>query len=89
MVVQFRWNDWNLEHLAKHGCDYREAESVVRRPSRGFPRKIGDGKWLVEGRGQGDRLLKVIYIFSPPGVIYVIHAMPLRIGRRHRRKRRR
>jgi uncharacterized DUF497 family protein len=73
---RFRWNDWNREHVRKHGCTAVEAEAVVRNGGRGYPRKIGQGKYEVIGRGQGGRSIRVIFIFSPPGVVYVIHAMP-------------
>ena len=80
--MRFRWNAWNLEHATKHGCTVDEIESVVRNAGRGYPRKLGDGKYLVEGRGTGDRFVEVIFIYSPPQTIYVIHAMPLsRSGR--------
>jgi hypothetical protein len=26
---EFRWNEWNVEHLAKHGVEPWEAEHVV------------------------------------------------------------
>jgi hypothetical protein len=87
-TVEFRWNDWNRENATKHGCAIDEIESVVRRGGRGFPRFIGDGKFLVCGRGIGDRMIEVIYIRDPaPAVtIYVIHAMPLTLRRRRGRK---
>jgi hypothetical protein len=73
---RFRWNEWNLEHVQKHGCTPIEVESAVRHGGRGYPRKIGEAKYEVVGRGQAGRLVRVIFIFSPPGVVYVIHAMP-------------
>ena len=46
-----------------------------------------DGKFLVCGRGTGDRMIEVIYVRDPsPAVsIYVIYAMPLTLRRRRRR----
>jgi hypothetical protein len=35
----FRWVEWNTLKIAKHGVSIREAEHVVRRASRPFPRK--------------------------------------------------
>jgi hypothetical protein len=59
-----------------------EIEAVASRPGRGYPRKIGDGKYLVEGRGIGGRFVEVIYVLDDDGVVYVIHAVPLsRSGR--------
>jgi hypothetical protein len=73
----FRWNQWNLDHATKHGCTIGEIESVVRRAGRGFPRKIGDEKRLVIGRGTGGRFVQVIFLLDEDGTTYVIHAMPL------------
>jgi uncharacterized DUF497 family protein len=84
--MEFRWNDWNLDHATKHGCTIAEIESVVRRPGRGYPRKWGDEKWRVEGRGQGDRPMEVVYLIDPDDTIYVIHAMPLTTRRRRGRR---
>jgi len=78
----FRWNDWNREHATQHGCSIPEIESVVRSAGRGFPRKHGKGKWLVQGRGAGGRMIQVIYLISPPPFVFVIHAMPLTTRRR-------
>ncbi len=46
-------------------------------PVADFPRKTGNGKFEVIARGRGGRFVRVIFIYSPPGVVYVIHAMPL------------
>ena len=59
-----------------------EIESVVRNAHRGFPRKAGNGKWLVEGLGTGGRIVRVIYLRDEDGRAFVIHAMPLTTRRR-------
>jgi uncharacterized DUF497 family protein len=79
-VKNFSWHDWNLDKIAKHGVSVEEAERVVRNARRPYPRKIGEGKWLVEGRGQGDRVVKAIYVIDPEETLFIIHAMPLRRG---------
>ena len=83
----FRWNEWNREHATRHGCTIDEIESVVRRGGRGFPRKIGNGKYQVVGRGSGNRMVEVVYIRDPQpaDTLYVIHAMPLTLRRRRGR----
>jgi len=83
---EFRWNEWNLEHATTHGCTVEEIESVVRRGGRGFPRKTGGGKWVVQGRGTGDRVVEVIYVLDSDDTTYVIHAMPLTTRRRRRQR---
>lgn len=74
--MQFRWIDWNRDHVVEHGVDPEEAERVVRQARPPFPRKIEEDKWLVIGRGRGDRFLQVIYILDPDETIFIIHARP-------------
>jgi len=85
--MDFRWNEWNLEHIARHGVAPDEAEAAIRSARRPFPRKIEDEKWFVWGRGRGGRFLQVIYVLDPDETIYIIHARPLN-DREKRRLRR-
>lgn len=77
MKHRFRWNQWNIEHVQKHGCTPAEAEMVVCNPARGYPRKIGDNRLKVIGRGQAGRWVHVVYAIDPPPLVFIIHAMPL------------
>jgi hypothetical protein len=52
-MMDFRWNDWNVEHIAEHGVSPEEAESVVRAARRLYPRKIHEDKWLAWGPRYG------------------------------------
>lgn len=74
---QFRWIEWNIEKVEKHGVMPTEAESVIRHAGRGWPEDVGDGKQMVQGRGQGGRFVQVVYALDDDGTIFVIHAMPL------------
>lgn len=78
----FRWNPWNREPAAKHGCTISQIEFVVRHARRGFPRKIADEKRLVVGRTPHGELIRVIFVLDPDRTTYVIHAMPVRARRR-------
>ena len=69
MRIVFSWNRANIAHIAKHAVKPHEAEYVVRRSGRGFPRKIGSGKFLVKGRTRSGRQLQVIYIHPLPDEI--------------------
>ena len=82
MSEGFRWNQWNLEHATKHGCTVAEIESLARNPGRGYPRHIGNDKYLVVGRGQGGRFIRVVYVIDDDGPLFPIHAMPLTTRRR-------
>lgn len=87
--MDFRWNQWNVEHIAKQGVSPDEAEIVIQHARRPFPRKIEDDKWLVRGRGYGGRWLQVVFVRDDDDAAFVIHARPLteREKRRLRRKR--
>jgi len=88
--MDFRWNDWNVEHIGMHGVSSDEVEMTVRCAHSPFPRKIEDDNWLVWGRGQGGRLLQVIFVLDEDDTVFVIHARPLtdKEKRRLRRKNR-
>ena len=77
LMLEFRWNDWNLDHATRHGVSPEEAEAVVEATRPPFPEQIGDDKILVMGRGKGGRFVQVIYGLDEDGSLYVIHAMPL------------
>ncbi len=75
--MPFRWNDHNVSHLAEHGIRASEAEFIIRQARAPFPRPIGNEKHLIWGQAPDGAYLQVIFIYSPPGVIYVIHARPM------------
>jgi uncharacterized DUF497 family protein len=90
-MYAFRWNEWNVEHIGRHGLAPAEAEYVVDRARAPYPQRLGAGRFLVVGRTAGGAYVQVVYVFDPPGVVFVIHARPLRERekRRWRRRRRR
>lgn len=90
MAYEFRWNDWNVDHIARHGVTPNEAEEVVNRARRPWPRVMGDGRFIVLGQTDDGRYLQVAYVFDPDDTVFVIHARPLtnREKRRYRRRNR-
>ncbi|HET6249779.1 MAG TPA: hypothetical protein VFE47_18965 [Tepidisphaeraceae bacterium] len=58
----FYWDDYNVEHIAEHGIEPDDAEFVVRRASRPYPRRTSGVKWLVRGRTRDGRMIQVIYV---------------------------
>jgi len=78
-MADFRWIDWNVQHLAEHGVTPEEAEYVVRHPVRGYPRKHRRG-YLVWGRTPSGRWLQVAFAREEgvtPARFFVFHARPL------------
>ena len=47
--MDFRWNDWNEEHIQRHGVEPEEAEEVILRAKSTFPLAQDDEKYLVWG----------------------------------------
>jgi uncharacterized DUF497 family protein len=88
--MEFRWNEWNVEHIGVHGVSPAAAETTVRNAARPFPRKSGEDKWLVWGRDESGRCLQVVFVWDDDESIFVIHARPLtkREKRRFRRRKR-
>lgn len=77
MGMEFRWNQWNVDHATQHGVGVVEIESLLDAARAPFPEYRGDGKWLVQGRGMGGRFIQAIYLLEDEGSAYVIHARPL------------
>jgi hypothetical protein len=88
-MYDFRWIDWNVDHIARHGVTPGEAEYVVNRARRPFPRRIEDDKRLVWGNTPDGTYLQVIYVLDPDGTVFVIHAMPMTENQRRQLRRRR
>ena len=79
--------DWNVQKCLGHHVAPAEAEEVVRRARRPYPRKIGDEKTLVCGQTEAGRYLQVVYLIDEDDAVFVIHAMEL-TGARKRNYRR-
>jgi uncharacterized DUF497 family protein len=86
--VDFRWNEWNTEHVAQHGIEAEAAEHVVEEAKAPYPRRIGEDKLLVWGPDPAGEPLQVIFVLDEDGSAYVLHARPLteREKRRYRRQ---
>jgi uncharacterized DUF497 family protein len=87
--MQFRWNEWNIEHVVRHGVDPDDAERAVVRAQQPYPRHRGDGKWLVWADDRAGRPLQVVFVLDDDDAIYVIHARPLTRREKARFKRER
>jgi len=77
--MQFRWIDWNIEHIAQHGIAPEDAEWVVCHPASGYPRKHR-GALVVWGRTAAGRWLQVAFSRDEDAagnVVFVFHARPL------------
>lgn len=74
---EFRWIEWNADHIGEHGVLPEEAEYVVRHAKPPWPRREGDEKYRVRGQTAYGEWLQVVYSFEPDKTIFVLHARPL------------
>lgn len=86
--MEFRWNHWNIEHVAKHGIAPAEAEFIVERARRPYPEMAGDGKRYVAGQTADGLYAQVIYLLDPDGTVFIIHARPLNDSEKRKFRRR-
>jgi uncharacterized protein len=90
MGYGFRWNQWNIQHIARHGISPDAAEQVVIHARRPYPSYEGDGRFLVRGQTDGGQYLQVVYVVDDDGeTFYVIHARPLTESEKRNLRRRR
>jgi uncharacterized DUF497 family protein len=86
--MEFRWNDWNEEHIARHGMTPEEAEYLVEHKRRPYPQMIGDGKWIVVGQTSAGVFAQVVFRLDDDRTVYVIHCRPLNDAEKRRFRRR-
>ena len=86
--MEFRWNEWNLEHATQHGMSVDEIEALIEAARSPYPEDVGLGKFMVVGRGSGGRFIQVVYVVDEDETLYVIHARCL-LDQEKRRFRRR
>lgn len=66
MAFVFAWDEWNKEHVTKHGSNAADAKYVIQHAQDPFPRELGDGKYLVWGQTPAGDHLEVIFAFKLP-----------------------
>ena len=86
-VRAFDWDDWNVNHVARHGLEPHEVEAVCR--SDIFVRRGREGCYLIYGRTSAGRYLTVVLRSRGQGVGRVITARDMTDNERrlyHRRR---
>ena len=88
--MDFRWNEWNEDHVGRHGIQPEAAEHVVETARTPFPRRIDDDKWLAWGQDMSGQLLQVIFVVDEArSEVFILHARRLTEAERRRYRRRR
>jgi uncharacterized DUF497 family protein len=60
-MAEFRWNDWNLEHIGRHGVQAEEAEWIVDHFVAG---DAGEDKYKAWGQTAAGRYLQVVFVLD-------------------------
>lgn len=71
-IKRLRWNEWNIEHIQRHGVSQNEVEEVCY--SKHFAIKSGRGKMALWGQTVDGRYLLVILVIEEYGDFYPISA---------------
>jgi len=60
----FLWDDFNREHIGKHGVDQEEAVKVIENAMAPFPKEIGGDKFIVMGPDRRGRIIEVVFTYK-------------------------
>jgi uncharacterized DUF497 family protein len=88
-VFDFKWIEWNIDHIARHGVEPEEAEWVVNHAHRPYPERTARDKYVVRGQTETGQYLEVVYVIEPDDRVFVITARPLKDNEKRRYRRRR
>ena len=59
----FAYDNWNRQHVSKHGVQQADAEFVVEHAKPPYPQRIEEGKFIVYGPDRAGRILEVAFAF--------------------------
>lgn len=72
-IKRLIWDDWNVEHIARHGVSPQEVEEVCHGEYISF--KSYDQRFQIIGSTNSERILTIILDPEPEeGVYYVVTA---------------
>lgn len=71
-IVRIAWDDWSIDHIARHGVMQDEVEEVVAAAM--FITRGRDDTYRVIGRTIGGRYLTMVIAPRGGGVFYVVTA---------------
>ena len=74
-IVSFEWDDWNIEHIAKHSVTPQEVEEACYNQS--IIRRTKDSLYLIYGQTDAGRYLLIVVRHKSKDMIYVITARPM------------
>ena len=71
-INEFQWDNWNIEHIAKHAVNSQEVEEACYR--KPLIKKSKDGLYIVYGQTHAGRYLFIVIKYNPQGLVYTITA---------------
>lgn len=90
-IDELLWDDWNEDHIAKHGVDPAEVEDAVFDPSSMVLRTRGteQRRYIILGLTEAGRYLLVVLELAGRGGAYPVTARDMTDDEKHRFKTRR
>jgi len=76
-MYEFRWNDWNLDHIAEHGMVPEDVEWIVNHAQPPYPERSRRNTYLVRGQTYDGYYMQVAFLLEDGNSVFVIHARPL------------
>ena len=84
------WDDWNEEHIARHGVEVEEVEEVLAGMfALPFIQRARQGTYRALGQAADGRYLAIFFAVRSPGRVYPITArdMDMKERRTYQRQR--
>ena len=88
-MFDFKWIEWNIDHIERHGVLPEDAEWVVNHTRRPYPQRAAHDKCVVRGQTEAGQFLEVVYVIEPDDRVFVITARPLKDNEKRQFRRRR
>lgn len=71
-IAGFEWNDWNIEHIDKHGVTPQETEEACY--NQPVSRKAKQRLYILYGQTDAGRYLFIVFRYISGDIVYVITA---------------
>jgi len=72
IIGKLIWDEWNIEHIARHSVEPEEVEEVCR--SKNLFTKGRSGSYKMVGQTENGRYLTIILSLRPKGNFYPFSA---------------
>lgn len=80
-IEELIWDDWNIEHIKKHGVSVSEVEEVCHSQIKTY--KSYQNRLIILGKTRNNRLITLILMEKSKRIYYVVTARAM--SRKERR----